>query len=92
MATVTDPDGRELLRRCPACNLNAGHTPPGGGASQAIAEQVALAAANSTGQGRDAAAAAAWALPQGVGRRITTIGTPVDVKTARLRAESEHMS
>ena len=43
---------------------------------------MALAAANSTGQGRDAAAAARGALPQGVGRHITTIGTPVDVKTA----------
>ena len=83
MATVTDPDGREYVRRCPACNINAGHTLPGAGASQAIAEQVALAAANSTGQGRDAAAAARGALPQGVGRRITTIGTPVDAATLR---------
>lgn len=91
-ATVTDSEGREYVRRCPTCNIHAGHTPPGGGASQAIAEQVALAAANSTEGGRDAAAAARAALPQGAVRRVTTIGTPVDVKTARLRAESEYMS
>lgn len=91
-ASVTDQDGREYVRRCPTCNIHAGRPAAGSGASQEIAQQVALAAANLTGHGRDAAAAARAALPQGVGRRITTIGTPVDVKTARLRAESEHMS
>ena len=88
MATVTDPDGRELLRRCPACNINAGRVPSGAGASQEIAQQVALAAANSTGQGRDAAAAARAGLPQGVGRRITTIGEPVTPKAMREAARA----
>lgn len=78
-ATVTDPDGREYVRRCPTCNINAGHTPPGAGASQAIAEQVALAAANSTEDGRAAFLAARAALPAGARRRVTTIGEPVKV-------------
>lgn len=83
-ASVTDQDGREYIRRCPTCNIHAGRPAAGSGASQEIAQQVALAAANSTGGGRDAAAAARAALPQGIGRRSTTIGTPVDV--AALRA------
>lgn len=78
-ASVTDPDGREYVRRCPTCNINAGHTPPGGGASQAIAEQVALAAANSTEDGRAAFLAARAALPAGAHRRVTTIGESVKV-------------
>lgn len=82
-ASVTDLDGREYVRRCPTCNIHAGRPAAGSGASQEIAQQVALAAANSTGGGRDAAAAARAALPQGVGRRITMIGTPVDVATLR---------
>jgi hypothetical protein len=76
MATVTDHDGRELLRRCPTCNINAGRPAPGAGASQAIAQQVELAAANSTDAGREAFLAARAALPAGARRRVTTIGEP----------------
>ena len=89
MAAATDVEGREYVRRCPNCNINAGQTAPGSGASAAIAQQAALAAANRTGRGRDAVLAARAALPQGVGRRTTTIGDTIDPKTARLRAESE---
>jgi hypothetical protein len=76
MATVTDHDGRELLRRCPTCNIHAGRPAPGAGAAQAIAQQVQLAAANSTEDGRAAFLAARAALPAGARRRVTTIGEP----------------
>jgi hypothetical protein len=82
-ATTTDQGGREYIRRCPTCNINAGQTTPGSGASQAIAQQVQLAAANTTGRGLDAYRAARAALPEGTKRRITTIGDPVDPKTMR---------
>jgi hypothetical protein len=82
-ATTTDQGGREYIRRCPTCNINAGQIVPGSGASQAIAQQVQLAAANTTGSGRDAYRAARAALPQGTGRRVTTIGDTVDPKTLR---------
>lgn len=77
MDTTSDQDGREYIRRCPNCNINAGQHAPGAGASQAIAQQAALAASNSTGTGREAAAAARAAVAQGVGRRTTTIGDPI---------------
>lgn len=88
MDTTHDESGHEYLRRCPACNINAGQYAPGAGASQAIAQQSALAAANQAGGGREAVMAARAALPQGVGRRTTTIGTTITPAT--IRAESEH--
>jgi hypothetical protein len=88
-AAALDHNGREYIRRCPTCNINAGQTVPGSGASQAIAQQVQLAAANTTGSGRDAYRAARAALPQGTGRRITTIGDPVDPKTMRQAGDAQ---
>lgn len=75
-ATVTDGAGREYVRRCPTCNIHAGRPAPGAGAAQAIAQQVELAAANSTEDGRAAFLAARAALPAGARRRVTTIGEP----------------
>lgn len=83
-----DGNGREYVRRCPTCNINAGNATPGTGAVQAIAQQAALAATNRSRSGREAFEAARAALPQGVSRRVTTIGEPVDPAAAR-RAESE---
>lgn len=90
MEDTTDENGREYLRRCPACNINAGITAPGSGAARAIAEQAQIAAANRTARGKVTFEAARAQLPEGVGRRNTTIGTVIDPKTALLRAESEH--
>lgn len=84
-----DGNGREYVRRCPTCNINATAPGTGTGAVQAIAQQAARAASNQAGGGRAAFLAARAALPQGVGRRVTTIGEPVDPATARHRAESE---
>ena len=82
--------GRELVRRCPDCNINAGQRAPGSGAAQAIAFEAAVAAATeANGRGRAAFAAARAALPQGAPRRTTTIGDVIDPVTARQRAESE---
>lgn len=88
MAMATDPEGREYVRRCPDCNINAGQPAPGSGAAQAIAFEAAVAAANdANGRGRAAFEAARAALPQGAPRRTTTIGDVIP--TSRLRAESE---
>lgn len=82
--------GRELVRRCPACHVLAGSETPGSGAVQAIAFEAAVAAANeANGRGRAAFEAARAALPQGVGRRTTTIGDVIDPTTTRRQAESE---
>ena len=88
MAVAHDDEGREYVRRCPDCNINAGQTTPGSGTSQAIAFEAAVAAANdANGRGRAAFEAARAQLPQGVGRRNPTIGDVIP--TSRLRAESE---
>lgn len=76
--TATDQDGTEYIRRCPTCNINAGNPTPGSGASQAIAQQAALAAANRSAAGREAFLAARAALPQGTARRTTTIGDTIE--------------
>ena len=89
MAVTADAEGREYVRRCPDCNINAGQPTPGSGAAQAIAHQAAIAAANRTGGGRAAFLAARAELPQGVGRRTTTFGDVIDPATALHRAESE---
>lgn len=82
--------GRELVRRCPDCNINAGQRAPGSGAAQAIAFEAAVAAATeANGRGRAAFEAARAALPQGAPRRTTTIGDVITPATARQRAESE---
>jgi hypothetical protein len=90
MAMATDPEGREYVRRCPDCNINAGQPAPGSGAAQAIAFEAAVAAANdANGRGRAAFQEARAALPQGAPRRNTTIGNVITPATARQRAESE---
>jgi hypothetical protein len=90
MAVAHDDESREYVRRCPDCNINAGQPAPGSGASQAIAFEAAVAAANdANGRGRAAFEAARAALPQGAPRRTTTFGDVIDPATARQRAESE---
>lgn len=81
MAVAHDDAGREYVRRCPACNINAGQPTPGSGAAQMIALESAVASTN--GSGRAAFEAARAVLPQGVGRRNPTIGTVIDVPTLR---------
>lgn len=85
----TDEHGREYIRRCPACNINAGLMAPGAGASQAIAQQAAIVAANRTTAttGRDAVLAARAALAQGAPQRTTTIGTLIPTQDV-LRAQT----
>jgi DNA-binding transcriptional ArsR family regulator len=87
MAVAHDDAGREYVRRCPDCNINAGQPVPGSGAAQAIALEAAMAAAS--GRGRAAFEEARAALPQGVGRRTTTFGDVIDPTAALHRAESE---
>jgi helix-turn-helix protein len=77
-----DAEGHEYVRRCPSCNVNAGHAAAGSGAAQEIA--VTAASVDRTpGAGREAFLAARAALPAGAQRRTTAIGTPLDVATVR---------
>lgn len=86
-----DTDGTEYLRRCQTCHVLAGVEQPGAGAHQVIAMQAANAA-RATGTGRAAFQAARAQLPAGTPRRDTTIGTTIDLTTARDTAESENRS
>lgn len=84
-----NPDGRDVVHRCENCNANAGYTPAGAGAAQAIAI-MAQGTNRTPGAGRAAFEAARATLPSGTPRRDTTIGTIIDPTTARQQAESEH--
>lgn len=86
-----NPDGRDVVHRCEDCNANAGYTPSGAGAAQAIAI-MAQGTNRTPGAGRAAFEAARAALPAGTPRRDTTFGTTIDPTTAREIAESEHRS
>ena len=81
-AVATDAEGREYVRRCPACNINASPVP--------VADEPAPPATDDiTGDAYEAARAARAALPTGVRRRRTTIGTVTDIATVRAAQMSD---
>jgi hypothetical protein len=80
-AVAHDAEGREYVRRCPVCNVNAASTTPG---TSRAAHGPATAASDDTARDAyEAARAARAALPAGVRRRTTTIGNVVDISTVR---------
>lgn len=79
-AVARDAEGRDYVRRCPACNINASTTT----APSTAAHGPAAAASDDTARDAyEAARAARAALPAGVRRRTTTIGNVVDIATVR---------
>lgn len=82
LAVANDHEGREYVRRCPACNPNLDTTPSGTGAAKEIAI-TASSVDRSPGAGREAVLAVRRSLPAGAGRRTTTIGTVLDVAATR---------
>ena len=85
-AVAHDAKGREYVRRCPVCNVNAASTTPA--PSWAARGPVAATSDPTAADAYEVARAARAALPAGVGRRTRTIGNVVDIATARAAQES----
>jgi hypothetical protein len=86
-AVAHDTEGREYVRRCPVCNVNATSTTPG--PSRAARGPATATSDDTTGDAYEAARAARAALPAGVRRRRTTIGNVVDIATVRATQGSD---
>jgi helix-turn-helix protein len=81
-AVTTDAEGREYVRRCPACNINASPVQVADEPATPESEEFARDA-------YEAARAARAALPAGVRRRRTIIGTVTDIATVRAAQMSD---
>lgn len=86
-AVAHDAEGREYVRRCPVCNVNAASTTPD--PSRAAHGPVTADDGPTAADAYEAARAARAALPAGVRRRQLVVGNVVDIATARAAQGSD---